>query len=137
MRNARELLLAYTSHISDPAAASALFADDGALELPYPESLGIPGGGVGPEAVQDFIANLLEAVPDLGFDTVDIMTDSGDQLFGEWSVERSTVTGRLFTQTYAGHLVAENAKIKLLRESLDPVPAARATLPNGVSDIPA
>ncbi|MET8292338.1 nuclear transport factor 2 family protein, partial [Streptomyces sp. NPDC005132] len=76
MRNARELLLAYTSNISDPAAASALFADDGALELPYLESLGIPGGGVGPEAIRDFIAELLEAVPDFGFDTVDIMIDS-------------------------------------------------------------
>lgn len=32
---------------------------------------------------------------------------------------------------------AENAKIKLLRESLDLVRTARATLPNGVSDIPA
>lgn len=137
MMNARELLLAYTSNISDPAAAASLFADDGALELPYLESLGIPSGGVGPEAIRDFIANLLEAVPDFGFDTVDIMIDSGDQVFGEWSVERTTVTGRLFTQTYAGRLVAENGKIKLLRESLDLVRAARAMLPNGVSDIPA
>ncbi|MEU8327761.1 hypothetical protein [Micromonospora sp. NPDC048839] len=33
--------------------------------------------------------------------------------------------------------VAENGKIKLLRESLDLVRAARAMLPNGVADIPA
>jgi uncharacterized protein len=68
---------------------------------------------------------------------VDIMIETEDQVFGEWSVERTTDAGRLFSQTYAGRLVAENGKIKLLRESLDLVRAARAMLPNGVADIPA
>jgi hypothetical protein len=52
-------------------------------------------------------------------------------------VERRTVSGRPFSQMYAGRLVAEQGKIKLLRESLDLVRAARAMLPNGVADIPA
>ncbi|MGW3634111.1 nuclear transport factor 2 family protein [Streptomyces sp. NPDC005122] len=137
MRNAREQLRACTSNISDPAAASSVFADDGALELPYLESLGIPSGGVGPEAIRDFMVNLLEAVPDFGFDTADVLIDPGDQAFGEWSVQRTTATGRLFTQNHTGRPVAEKGKIKLLRESLDLVRAARAMLPNGVSDIPA
>jgi ketosteroid isomerase-like protein len=135
--NARELLLAYTANIADPEITSSLFADDGVLELPYLESLGIPARTVGPEAIREFIIGLLRVVPDFGFDTVDILIETEDQVFGEWSVERTTTTGRPFSQTYAGRLVAENGKIKLLRESLDLVRAARAMLPNGVASIPA
>ncbi|MDX2642233.1 nuclear transport factor 2 family protein [Streptomyces sp. PA03-1a] len=137
MMSARELLLAYTTNIADPEIASSLFAEDGVLELPYLESLGIPTGGTGPEAIREFITALLQVVPDFGFDTVDIIIETEDQVFGEWSVERTTVTGRPFSQTYAGRLVAENGKITLLRESLDVIRAARAMLPNGVADIPA
>jgi ketosteroid isomerase-like protein len=135
--NARELLLAYTANISDPDFTSSLFTEDGAIELPYLESIGLPTRTVGPDAIRDFMIRLLQVVPDLGFDTVDIIIETEDQVFGEWSVERTTATGRPFTQTYAGRLVAENGKIKLIRESLDLVRAARAMLPNGVADIPA
>jgi hypothetical protein len=34
MKNATELLKAYLAQIQDPAAAAALFADDGVIELP-------------------------------------------------------------------------------------------------------
>ncbi|MFF3890302.1 nuclear transport factor 2 family protein [Streptomyces sp. NPDC001914] len=136
MMNARELILAYTANIADPVAASTLFADDGVIELPYLESLGIPPRIEGPDAIREFITGLLERVPDFGFDEVNIFIETDDQIFGEWSVETTTVDGRPFSQTYAGRLVAENGKIKLLRESLDLVRAARAMLPNGVADIP-
>ena len=35
MRTATELLTAYLAQIQDPAAAAALFADDGVIELPW------------------------------------------------------------------------------------------------------
>jgi hypothetical protein len=35
MKNATELLTAYLAQIQDPAAAAALFADDGVIELPW------------------------------------------------------------------------------------------------------
>ena len=35
MKNATELLTAYLTQIQDPAAAAALFADDGVIELPW------------------------------------------------------------------------------------------------------
>ncbi|WP_415939885.1 nuclear transport factor 2 family protein [Streptomyces sp. 039-1] len=136
MMNARELICAYTANIGDADVASALFAEDGALELPYLASLGIPSRVEGPSDIREFLSALLEHVPDLGFDKVEILIDTEDQIFGEWSVERTTVDGRPFSQNYAGRLVAENGKIKLLRESLDLVRAARAMLPNGVAGIP-
>ncbi|MGC5311416.1 nuclear transport factor 2 family protein [Micromonospora zamorensis] len=137
MRSARGLMLAYTATIADPDATAALFADDGVIELPYLASIGLPPRIAGPDEIRAFIVGLLKMVPDFGFDHVAIFIDTPDQAFGEYSVDRSTVTGRPFSQTYAGRLVAEQGKIKLLRESLDLVRAARAVLPNGVADIPA
>jgi ketosteroid isomerase-like protein len=50
-----------------------------------------------------------------------------DQAFGEYDVETAVPsTGKIYRQTYAGHLVAENGKIKLLREALDTAAAERA-----------
>jgi hypothetical protein len=136
MRNARELLLAYTATIADPDATAALFTADGVIELPYVASIGLPPRITGPDEIRAFIIGLLKVVPDFGFDSVEVLIDTPDQAFGEYSVERTTVTGRPFSQMYAGRLVAEQGKIKLLRESLDLVRAARAMLPNGVADIP-
>ncbi|MFG2525650.1 hypothetical protein [Streptomyces sp. NPDC048527] len=39
MKNAHELLLAYLDSVADPDKAAALFAEDGAIELPYLTSL--------------------------------------------------------------------------------------------------
>ncbi|WP_212992942.1 nuclear transport factor 2 family protein [Actinoplanes auranticolor] len=129
-------MLAYTATIGDPDATAALFTDDGVVELPYLESIGAPSRATGPAEIRSFVSGLLEIVPDYGFDQVEILIDTPDQVFGEYSVERLTVTGKPFSQRYAGRLVAQNGKIKLLRESLDVVRAARAILPNGVADIP-
>ncbi|MEU8419509.1 nuclear transport factor 2 family protein [Micromonospora sp. NPDC048835] len=137
MRSAGELMRAYTATIADPDATAALFTDQGVIELPYLTSIGLPPRIVGPDEIRAFVVGLLKVVPDFGFDTVEVLIDTPDQAFGEYSVERRTVTGRVFSQLYAGRLVAESGKIKLLRESLDLVRAARAMLPHGVADIPA
>lgn len=135
MRTAKELLLAYCANIADADATAALFAPNGAIELPYVESIGLAPRIAGPVEIRSFIIGLLEVVPDFGFDHVEVFIDTPDQAFGEYSVERRTVTGRTFSQMYAGRLVARDGKITLLRESLDLVRAARAMLPNGVADI--
>jgi hypothetical protein len=57
MNDAKQLLSAYLESIRDARAASAPFADDGVLELPYLKSLGIDGRAQGPEALEGFIAS--------------------------------------------------------------------------------
>jgi ketosteroid isomerase-like protein len=127
MKNATELLQAYLSEIQDPAAAARLFADDGVLELPALASLGIHAHARGPAAVEKFIAGLLAQVPDFRFQNIRIWIQTPDQAFGEYDVEALVPsTGKIYRQTYAGRLVAENGKIKLLRESLDTLAASRA-----------
>jgi len=45
------------------------------------------------------------------------------------------VSARRYRQLYGGRLIAENGKIKLLREFCDTVEVARAMFPNGVKDL--
>jgi ketosteroid isomerase-like protein len=131
MKTATKLLDAYLSSIQDPAAAAALFADDGVLELPSLKSLGIDARAVGPAAIEAFIAGLLKNVPDFRFKDIALLIDGEDQAFGEYSVEALVLsTGKLYKQTYAGRLVAEHGKIKLLREALDTLAAAKAFTPD-------
>jgi ketosteroid isomerase-like protein len=122
MKNATELLKAYLSEIQDPATAAALFADDGVIELPW-----VDARAQGPVAIEKFLTGLLAKVPDFRFKNIRIWIQTPDQAFGEYDVEALVPsTGKTYRQSYAGRLVAENGKIKLLRESLDTVEAARA-----------
>lgn len=128
MKNASQLLNAYLDNIQDPAAAAALFAEDGVLELP---TLGASARAVGPAAIEAFIGGLLKKVPDFRFKDVQLFIDTGDQVFGEYSVEVAVPsTGKLYKQTYAGRLVAKDGKIQLLREALDTLAAAKAFSPD-------
>jgi ketosteroid isomerase-like protein len=130
MKNAVQLLQMYLESIQSPGAAAALFAEDGVLELPYLESLGIVPRAQGRVAIEAFISSLLSKVPDFKFGNVRFLIDTPDQVFAEYSVEALVpITGRIYRQMYAGRLVAHEGKIQLLRESLDTVAAAKAFAP--------
>ncbi|MBI3347174.1 MAG: nuclear transport factor 2 family protein [Burkholderiales bacterium] len=117
-----QLLQRYLDNIRDPAAAAALFAQDGVLELPT-----VQARAQGPAAIEALIRGLLAKVPDFRFKDVQIFIDTPDQAFGEYSVEALVPdTGKVYKQTYAGRLVAEGGRIRLLREALDTAAAARA-----------
>ena len=122
MKTATELLQAYLAQIQDPAAAAALFADDGVIELPT-----VNARAQGPAAIQEFLAGLLAKAPDFRFQNIRVWIETPDQAFGEYEVEALVPsTGKIYRQSYAGRLVAENGKIKLLRESLDTLAASKA-----------
>ena len=122
MKNATELLKAYLAAIQDPAAAAALFAEDGVIELPT-----VKARAQGPAAIEKFLAGLLVKVPDFRFQNIRIWIETPDQVFGEYDVEALVPsTGKVYRQNYAGRLVAENGKVKLLRESLDTLAASQA-----------
>jgi len=122
MKDATELLTAYLSKIQDPAAAAGLFAADGVIELPW-----VNARAEGPAAIEKFIAGLLAKVPDFRFQNIRIWIQTADQAFGEYDVEALVLsTGKIYRQTYAGRLVAENGKIKLLREALNTTAASWA-----------
>ncbi|MGV6872308.1 nuclear transport factor 2 family protein [Pseudochelatococcus sp. B33] len=122
MENARELLQSYLDNIQDPAVAASLYADDGVLELPW-----VKAHAQGPAAIEKLIAGLLAKVPDFAFKNLTVWIDTPDRVFAEYHVEALVPdTGKTYRQIYAGLLIAEAGKIKLLREALDTAEAARA-----------
>ncbi|MDF7813826.1 nuclear transport factor 2 family protein [Hymenobacter sp. YC55] len=133
---AKELLLGYLENIHDPSKAIELFADDATIELPYLASLGLPWQWQGKETIHKFLVNLPKTFPGFGFSNISIHIDTPDQAFGEYDAHcKVASTGRAYNQTYMGRLVAENGKIKLLREALDMAQVAKSMFPNGVADL--
>ena len=130
MKTAPQLLTEYLASIQDARATASLFAPDGALELPYLVSLGITSRVVGPAAIEQFIASLLEKVPDFAFKNIRMLIETDQQVFAEYEMEAQVLsTGKTYKQMYAGRLVAKDGKIALLRESLDTIAAANAFAP--------
>ena len=139
MSDATTLLKEFLGTIRDPEKASALFAEDGAFEMPFFVSLGLPDRFEGPEAVKGLISTVLEYYPDFEFkdEDITILIETPDQVFAEYVVHATAAaTGRLAHHLFMGRLVAENGQITLIREALNTVAAASALLPGGTHDLP-
>jgi uncharacterized protein len=134
MKNATELLQAYIA--GNAVEAGALFAADGALELPYLADIGVPARYEGPEAITKFLTFLHQMYPGFVFEDVKMHIETPKQAFGEYHInEKSAFSGMVVHQQFFGHLVAENGKIKLLREALNLIAAADGIFPNGLADV--
>ncbi len=135
MKTAKELLQAYIDGTAKEA--SALFADNGALELPYLADLGVDPRYEGPETIGSFLTFLHEKMyPGFKFVDVKIYIDTPDQAFGEYTIrQKSGISGRDVHQRFFGHCVAANGKIVLLREALNLLAAADGMFTNGIADV--
>jgi uncharacterized protein len=135
MKTAKELLQAY---INGTAKESAdLFAENGALELPYLADLGVDPRYQGPTTIESFLTFLHEKMyPGFKFVDAKIYIDTPDQAFGEYTIhQKSGISGRDVHQRFFGHCVAVNGKIVLLREALNVLAAADGMFPNGIADV--
>ena len=118
MKTAKELMQGYLDNIQNPAAVAALFAADGVLELPYLGSLGQAWHWEGPDTIKNMIAGLLKMAPDFRFKNIRFYIETPDQVFAEYEVD-CLFNGKPYKQMYMGRLVAENGKIKLIREGMN------------------
>ncbi|QMW04994.1 nuclear transport factor 2 family protein [Spirosoma foliorum] len=135
-KTATELLLGYLHSINDADKAIELFAEDATIELPYLATLGMPWQWRGKDVLYQFLKNLPKTFPGFAFENIQIHIDTPNQAFGEYDVRcQVAATGRPYHQTYMGRLVAEDGKIKLLREALDMAQVAKSMFPNGVADL--
>src|SRR5271163_2751292 len=118
MKNAKELMLEYTAFsFRDPKKAAEMFVDDGAFEMPYLASFGLPPQYKGHDAIAGFFQ----------FVNVKVLIDTPDQAFAEFeATATSTKTGRTVQQLFFARLVAEDGKIKLFREALNTLEVAKA-----------
>ena len=124
MKSATELLEAYLNNVRTPSVSASQFAEDGVLELPW-----VKAHAQGPAAVEKLLTGLLAKIPDFRFKNLTYFIQTPDKVAAEYRVEALVVdTGKMYQQTYAGVLLAENGKIKLLREALDTLAASKAFL---------
>ena len=122
MKSATELLEAYLNNVRTPKVSASQFAVDGVLELPW-----VKAHAQGPAAVEKMLTGLLAKIPDFRFKNLTYFIQTPNQVAAEYQVEARVVdTGKLYQQTYVGVLLAQNGKIKLLRESLDTLAASKA-----------
>jgi hypothetical protein len=138
MKNSKTLLLEYLAAIRDPEGAASLFADDGTFELPFLRSLGVEPRYTGRREITALVRKLLELYPDFAFvpEHTRILIETPEKTFAEYQAHaRAAATGRTAHHLFTGYLVAEAGKIKLLRETFNPLTMAQAQLPNGVADI--
>jgi hypothetical protein len=135
MKTAKQLLQAYIDGSAQESAA--LFADNGALELPYLADLGVEPRYEGSKNIGTFLTFLHEQMyPGFKFVDVKIYIDAPDQAFGEYTIhQKSGISGRLVHQRFFGHCTAANGKIALLREALNVLAAADGMFPNGIADV--
>jgi len=136
MKNAKELLEEFTAaSFRDPKKAAEMFSEDGAFEMPYLESFGLPGRYKGRAAIEGFFRFVREIYPDMDLENIKVMIDTPEQAFAEYEfTAQSSKTGRTIHVLFFGRLVAEKGKIKLLRESVNLVEVALGVFPNGLAD---
>jgi len=139
MKNARELLEdVFKESWRDTNVMVGMFAEDGALELPYLTDFGLPGRFAGAEGITGAAKFLHDTFPGLHLENLKILIDTPDQVFAEYEFTNvSTITGRKVHQLFFGRLVAEHGKIKLLREATNSAETARALLKQGIPELPA
>jgi hypothetical protein len=135
MKDAKQLLLDYLA--AGPDAAGALFAEEGTLELPYLASLGLQSVYTGPEEIGRFLTFLHDQLyPGFHFEEIEVPLATPDQAFGQYLIAtKSGISGRSIRQQFYGHLVAENGRIKRLREAIDVIVAAEAIFPGGLAEV--
>ena len=125
MSDAETLLHSYLDNVREPKIASALFAEDGVVELPS-----IKLHAKGHAEIEKLLNDLLGMVPDFKFQEPKFYIVTPDRVFAEYSVDATVAaTGKSYHQMYSGVLIAENGKIKLLREALDSAAAMQAFAP--------
>ena len=110
MKTAKELLQAYIDGTAQESAA--LFAENGALELPYLADLGVDPRYEGPPTIGAFLTFLHEKMyPGFKFIDVKIYIDTPDQAFGEYTIhQKSGISGKDVNQRFFGHCVAAKWK---------------------------
>jgi hypothetical protein len=128
VKDSKALLLDYLASIRDPERAASLFADDGVFELPFLRSLGVEPRYTGRREIAGLVHKLLELYPDFAFapDDTSILIETPEKTFAEYQAHaRAAATGRTAHHLFTGYLVAEAGKIKLLRESFNPLTMAQ------------
>src|ERR1700738_4293524 len=115
MKDAKTLLLEFLAAVTHGQDAAVLFAEDGALELPFLHSLGIPWRHRGRRAISELQDSLAGLYLDFAFMPKDthVLIDTPEQVFAEYMAHPTVrATGRTVHQLFAGRLLVEGGQVK-------------------------
>lgn len=101
--DAKHPLEAFTgSSFRDPRKAAEMFAEGGAFEMPYLESLGFAWRYQGREEIEGFFRFVRDLCPDMDFHDVKVVCETPSVVVAEYEFTcRSSKTGRLIHQLFA------------------------------------
>jgi len=138
VKNAKELLEDFVKESwRDPKVMVSMFTEDGGLELPYLTDFGYPERFAGAEGITGFTEFLHETFPGLHLENLKIFIETPDRVAAEYEFTAvSTKTGRKVHQLFFARLVAENGKIKLVREGMNSAEVARPVFKQGIPELP-
>src|SRR3979490_2069113 len=97
MKDSKALLLEYLASIRDPERAAWLFADDGALELPFLRWRGVGPRYTGRREIAALLHQLLKLYPNFTFapDDIRVLIETQEKTFAEYVADaRAAATGR-------------------------------------------
>src|SRR5438034_4075101 len=134
---ASELLKDYLAFsMRDTKKTAAMFSENGAFEMPYLADFGWPTQLLGREKLADFFKKVRNLYPGFQFENLVIHMQTPEEVFAEYEFTAvSIVTKRKMNQHLFGWLVAENGKVKLLREALNAAVLAQALYERGIPDL--
>src|SRR5260370_35760295 len=100
MKNPTELLLEFTaSSFQDPKKAAAMFAEDGAFEMPYLDDFGFPPRYAAQQEIADFFQRVRDPYPGFEFENLKVLIDTPTQTFADNGFTAvSSKTGRTIHQ---------------------------------------
>ena len=102
MKNAKELMLEYTAFsFRDPKKAAEMFAEDGAFELPYLATFGLPTQYRGRDAIARVFPICARHLSGFQFENTKVLIDTPGQVFAEFEATAvSSKTGRTVHQLF-------------------------------------
>ena len=106
MKNAGELMLEYAAFsFREPKNAAEMIAEDGAFELPYLVTFGLPIEYRGRDAIADYFQSVLDIYPGFQVENTKVLIDTPDQVFAEFEATAvSSKTGRTVHQLFFSRL---------------------------------
>jgi hypothetical protein len=111
------------------------FPENGAFEMPYLDSVGVPWRYERRDEVEGFFKFVRDLYPDMEFHDVKVVSETSDLVVAEYEfTTKSSKTGRVIHQLFVGRLEAQNGQIKLLRESINLVELGLAVYTNGLAE---
>ncbi|MCF0051658.1 nuclear transport factor 2 family protein [Dyadobacter sp. LJ53] len=118
-----------------PKETASYFAQNGSLELPFNESIGLPYKIVGRDSIAAIIAHVVSGAKNFRLTNIKVIMETNDKALAEYESDAIMANGRRYKQKYLGYAIIKDGKIELHKEYMNTVSLVSAVFPNGLEDL--